>query len=291
MVQLTMAILSTGSAEMIAVSSLMSYDVFRTYFRPAATGKEILWVSRFFVCVWAIIMALASIVLKEMDIGLGWVYNFMAIALGSAVVPIACAIYTDKLGPKCAMLAAFGGCACAVMVWMIYAGSLEGGISIDTLGNLYAQLYGGLTALMSSLVISCLGCLVAPMNFDWNIFNEKITLVGGDGGENAKVLGDDWDATPEALKAAKDWIFKWGWGYTFFLCVAWPLACIPFGAFGKSTFQLWAAVALMWGWVAGGTIVIMPIYESMDDILSVLKCQKMGSTETKKSEAIESAAA
>merc|ERR1719482_277633 len=38
-IQLTMAILSTGSAECIAVSSLMSYDVYRTYLNPKATGK------------------------------------------------------------------------------------------------------------------------------------------------------------------------------------------------------------------------------------------------------------
>merc|ERR1712060_505951 len=39
MVQLTMAILSTGSAECIAVSSLLSYDVYREYINPEASGK------------------------------------------------------------------------------------------------------------------------------------------------------------------------------------------------------------------------------------------------------------
>ena len=44
------------------------------------------------------------------------------------------------------------------------------------------------------------------------------------------------------------------------------------GTFGKSTFQLWAGIALMWGWV--GTIVIiviiaLPIYESFDGIKSM----------------------
>merc|ERR1712060_715467 len=97
MVQLTMAILSTGSAECIAVSSLLSYDVYRTYINPEASGKQILLCSRIFVVVWAFIMAIASIVLNEFDVGLGYVYNFMATALGSAVVPIACSIYTDNL--------------------------------------------------------------------------------------------------------------------------------------------------------------------------------------------------
>merc|ERR1719453_904105 len=70
MIQLTMAILSTGSAECIAVSSLIAYDIYREYFNPEATGKKILLISRIFVGFWAIIMAVASIVLNEIGVGL-----------------------------------------------------------------------------------------------------------------------------------------------------------------------------------------------------------------------------
>jgi len=266
MIQLTMAILSTGSAECIAVSSLISYDIYRSYINPNATGKQILMVSRVGVVLWSIVMAVASIVLNEMKIGLGWVYNFMAIALGSAVCPIACAVWTDRLGPKFAILAAWVGMICAVVVWFIGAAGYGGGISVSTLGMLYAQLWGGLTALLSSLVICIIGCMVAPMNFDWNIMLEGIKVVDA----GTKVMADDDpDATPEALLKAKEWIWKYGNGYSFFLCVVWPLAAIPFGSFGKSTFQLWAAVALMWGWVAGGTIVIFPIYEALPSIMGL----------------------
>jgi len=280
MVQLTMAILSTGSAECIAVSSLIAYDVYRTYINPNATGKQIMFVSRCAIVGWTIVMALASIVLYEMEIGLGWVYNFMAIALGSAVCPIACAIYTDKLGPKAAIIAAFGGMVVAVTCWFLGAGSFYGtAIDVDNLGLLDAQLLGGSMALISSFVICVIGCFAFPMNFDWNIMME-IKLVGGDGGENSEVLGgkDDPDSTPEALNKAKAWIFKYGWGYSFFLCVAWPVACVPFGNFGKSTFQLWAAVALMWGWVASIAIVVLPIYESFTELTNAITGKKADST-------------
>jgi len=272
MVQLTMAILSTGSAECIAVSSLMSYDVYRTYINPEATGKQILMVSRVAICGWTLVMAIASIVLNEMDIGLGWVYNFMAIALGSAVCPIAAAIYTDKLDATFAIAAAAGGMVCAVTVWFIGAAAwYADSITKDNLGLLYVQLWGGLTALLSSFIICCIGCVVKPMNFDWEIMQTGIKLVAGDGGEDSKVLGDDDpDATPEALLRAKHWIFKNGVGYTVFLCIVWPLLCVPFGTFGKSTFQLWAAVALMWGWCATLLIVILPIYESFDALMGIV---------------------
>ena len=36
-----MAVTSSGSAELVAVSSLVSYDVYRTYINPKATGKQV----------------------------------------------------------------------------------------------------------------------------------------------------------------------------------------------------------------------------------------------------------
>lgn len=275
MVQLTMAILSTGSAECIAVSSLISYDIYRTYFKPSATGKDILFVSRVGVVFWAMMMAVASIALNYMGLGLGWVYNFMAIALGSAVVPIAMSIYTDKLDATFAIAAAVLGQCSAIVVWLVTA-STYGSVSVATTGELYAQLGGGLTALVISGITCSIGCIVKPMNFDWKIMYDGIKLVAGDGGEASKVLGEDDDpeSTPEALLAAKAWIFKYGWGYTLVLCVAWPLACVPLGAFGKSSFQIWAAVALMWGWIASLTIVGLPLWESSTGLVAILQCKK-----------------
>jgi len=292
MVQLTMAILSTGSAECIAVSSLMAYDVYRAYINPNATGKQILFFSRIFVCCWAILMAIWSIILNEIGLGLGWVYNFMAIALGSAVVPIACSIYTDKLDAVFAIAAAVIGQISAVVVWLIVASTYapDGAstkVTIATTGELYAQLGGGLTALGMSFIVCVIGCIVKPMNFDWQIMYDGIKLVPGDGGENAKVLGDDDpDATPEALIKAKNWIFNYGWGYTVFLCVAWPLMCVPMGAFGKSTFQIWAAVALMWGWIAALVIVFLPLYESSAGLMAALTCKKADSSTVRAKDAV-----
>lgn len=135
------------------------------------------------------------------------------------------------------------------------------------IADLYAQLYGGLTALLSSTAICMVGMAVKPMHFNWDILLQEVQVVSGDGGENIKVLGDKDDGgSEEELLAAKKWIFKYGWGYSVFLVLLWPLACVPMGTFGKSTFQLWAGIALMWGWVGTIVIIALPIYESFDGI-------------------------
>lgn len=53
---LFMAVTSSGSAELIAVSSLISYDIYREYINPRATGKQMLLCSRISVCIFAVCM-------------------------------------------------------------------------------------------------------------------------------------------------------------------------------------------------------------------------------------------
>jgi Na+/proline symporter len=61
LVMLFMAIVSTGSAESIAVSSLVAYDIYREYINPEATGKQILWVSRVVIVCFGIFMGLFAV--------------------------------------------------------------------------------------------------------------------------------------------------------------------------------------------------------------------------------------
>ena len=66
LIMLFMAIVSTGSAESIAVSSLIAYDIYREYFNPDATGKQILLVSRITIVCFGIFMGLFAVSSKLM---------------------------------------------------------------------------------------------------------------------------------------------------------------------------------------------------------------------------------
>ena len=61
-IMLFMAITSTGSAEQIAVSSIVSYDIYRKYFNPKATGEDILRVSRIAIFGFGIFSGVLSII-------------------------------------------------------------------------------------------------------------------------------------------------------------------------------------------------------------------------------------
>ncbi len=77
LIMVFMAIGSTGSAEAIAVASLVSYDIYREYINPEATGAQVLFLSRVIIIIFGLFMGALAIVLFEMGLSLGWVYLFM----------------------------------------------------------------------------------------------------------------------------------------------------------------------------------------------------------------------
>ena len=82
---LFMAITSTGSAECIAVGSLLAYDVYRKYVKPDCTGAELLKMTRYGVIFYGCVSGcfgtcLYAAGLSDNRFGLGWVYNFMGMA-------------------------------------------------------------------------------------------------------------------------------------------------------------------------------------------------------------------
>merc|ERR1719506_2723815 len=100
-IMLFMAITSTGSAECIAVSSLIVYDVYRKYIKPDANNKDILKWSRVVTLVFGLVMGSVAAIFaafeiekEELDaqgnkqyttLSMGWVYVFMGNMIGSAV--------------------------------------------------------------------------------------------------------------------------------------------------------------------------------------------------------------
>merc|ERR1712151_957723 len=150
LVMLFMAIVSTGSAESIAVSSLIAYDIYREYINPQATGQQILWVSRCIIVVFGLFMGAFAIALFEMGLSLGWVYTFMGTVIGSAVVPMWNLMTWDKASATGAVIAAWVGLILALIAWICAAVIQSGEISVATLGTSEVMVSGNLVAILSS---------------------------------------------------------------------------------------------------------------------------------------------
>ncbi|KAG5724151.1 putative urea active transporter 1, partial [Termitomyces sp. T112] len=74
LVLLFLAITSATSAELIAVSSILTYDVYKRYINPRATEAQILKVSHYMVVTYALMMSIAGLIFFYIGVSMGWLY-------------------------------------------------------------------------------------------------------------------------------------------------------------------------------------------------------------------------
>ena len=58
-------------------------------------------------------------------------------------------------------------------------------------------------------------------------------------------------------------------GLTVVFVILWPALSLPEGVFNKDYFSFWVFISVMWGFCAAAVIIVLPIYESWDDIMKV----------------------
>jgi len=266
LIMLFMAIVSTGSAESIAVSSLVSYDIYREYINPEATGQQILFVSRVVIVLYGLFMGALAIALQEIGLNLGWVYLFMGIVIGSAVVPLWNLMTWKKASGKGAVIAAISGLCLALASWMIGAQLQSGEITVASLGSNEVMLTGNLFAIISSgLIHFGYSTWIDPQDYDFSQLDAAIQLVEDD---TRGLTAEEQDET--MLRRAETWITRRGYILTVVLIIVWPLLSIPAGVFTRSYFAFWVLVAIGWGFGAALIITFLPLIESSEEILKAL---------------------
>ena len=145
---LFMAVTSAGSAELVAVSSLCTYDIYRTYINPDASGEQILRVSRAVVFAFGCLMGVLAVILNLVGVSLGWMYLAMGVVIGSAVIPIALLLLWRKANALGAILGAVAGCALGVTVWLSVAKVQYGRVDLDSTGRNAPMLAGNLVSIL-----------------------------------------------------------------------------------------------------------------------------------------------
>ena len=71
LLQLFMAVTASAASEQVGISSIVSYDIYKRYIAPNATGKQIVFVARCSIFAWACISGCLSIILNELKVRAG----------------------------------------------------------------------------------------------------------------------------------------------------------------------------------------------------------------------------
>ncbi|KAJ3845394.1 urea transporter [Lentinula raphanica] len=170
LVLLFLAVTSATSAELIAVSSLLTYDVYKKYIRPDAPDSKLLQVGHYMVGLYGLVMALAGLIFFYIGVSMGWLYTFMGVILGSGVVPIALCITWSKANKWGCIVGSVVGFFAGLLAWLVTTGTLyEGVIDVTTTGENYPMLAGNLASIGVGGLIATVTSLIWPDDFDFDI--------------------------------------------------------------------------------------------------------------------------
>ncbi|KAI0561902.1 Urea active transporter-like protein [Gracilaria domingensis] len=269
LVMLFMAVTSSGASEQIALSSLVSYDVYRTYINPNCSGQQVIFLSRVVILVFGLIMGGLGIAFHHIGVNLDFLYKAMGVFIGPAVVPVAYSISWGRCSARGAVIGAWTGLICGVSVWFAYGASLPGGVTIKNLKEDEVMLAGNLTSILSSALVCTVLSIIKPDDCDWST-TKAIPLIEDD--PNAHIAFE----TEEALEQALKKIGVIGLVVAFVLMILWPALSLPARVFSQNYFRFWVIISFVWGITSCILMVILPLVESRHGILTLLSGGRLG---------------
>jgi SSS family transporter len=262
-----MALTSTGCAELIAVSSIFTYDIYRTYRKPNATGKELLRVARIVILAFGIGMGGLAVLLLASGLTLVYVYLAMGVLIGSAIFPISMTLLWKKTTGTAAVLGVLVGLAMGLIAWLGTAQMMFGEITLVSTGQDFPLLWGNLAAIFGGGIITLIASSINPSNFDWRRFKEEITLVE----KHAIEYLDPRETDERTLRKAFRYSVWSGGIMTIVLVIAWPLPLYLSGYIFSAEFWIgWSVLAIVWALFGAFAVVLLPIIESRIGIRTVL---------------------
>ncbi|KAH0273614.1 urea active transporter-like protein, partial [Aureobasidium melanogenum] len=295
LVLIFMAVTSAMSAELIAVSSIWTYDIYNTYINPKAHGKNLIYMSHVSCAVFALIMAAFSTGLYYAGIGMGYIYLMMGCIIGGGVLPAALTLLWSGQSWAAATFSPIIALACALIGWLVQAKTQYGNLSVASTGSNYPMLVGNVVALLTPVVtIPILSLVFRTEKYDWQSMKDirrpddsDLTaaahmdpelLPGGAHGETAQALAAEEAEQKHLLRASKI-------ARTLTVCLAlcflilWPMPMYGSGyIFSKKFFTGWVVVAIIWLFVTAACVGIYPVFEGRKTIIRTFKSMYLDAT-------------
>jgi Na+/proline symporter len=185
-----MACTSTLSAQVIAVSSILSFDVYREYFKKLASDRDLIRASHFGVIFFAAFSAGFSTMLHYVGVDLGWTlymlgkfwsctshYFDLTESLGivtcPGIFPMVFTVLWKRQSKAAAIISPILGFGTGLGVWLGTASHFGGAVSVATTGEVLPCVYGTVASCFSPIIYSVVITLIRPQNYDWAEFKKE----------------------------------------------------------------------------------------------------------------------
>ena len=142
-----MATTSSTSAESIAASSLITFDIYKAYINPKASTRALFWVSVFGLVIYGASLAAISCIFHSVGISLNWLIKILGCLLGGGAIPMASILLWDRTSTFAVVVSPIIGLISGLTAWMVSTQMRSGTINITTTSNLWSSLTGDCVSL------------------------------------------------------------------------------------------------------------------------------------------------
>lgn len=297
-----MAVTSATSSELIATSSIFTYDLYRTYFNPEASGKRLIYMSHVLVVAYALFISTFSVGLWYAGISMGYLYVMMGVIISSAVLPATLTLIWAGQNKWAAGLSPILGLVVALIAWLVTAKKECGALDVKCTGSNNPMLAGNVAALLSPVIFIPILTLIFGMDhYDWK---SMLAIRKGDDHDLAGEAGVDLEETvggheetaaefeeeqkklaragkiskimtvvmvrtpPHHLVSAPSLTLT----QTLAFLVIWPMPMYGTGyIFSKKFFTGWVVVGIIWIFCSFFGVGLFPIFEGRKSLARTFK--------------------
>lgn len=278
-----MAVTSASSAELVAVSSIFTYDIYQTYINPKAPGKKLIMMAHMCVLAFGVTMAAFSIGLFYAGVSMGYLYLLMGVIVSSAVLPAALTLLWKGQNVYAAALSPILGLICSLIGWLATTHAKYSEISVETSGQNTPMLVGNVVALLSPCIFIPIFTLIFGVdNYDYQSMRDIRKADDHDLAAEAEVplesIPGETPMTSEEeeqrkLSRAAFIARTTTVVMTLILLVLWPFPLFGTGyVFSKKFFTGWVSVGIAWLFFSAFCVGLFPIWEGRHTIMHTSRC-------------------
>ncbi|CAK7897352.1 urea active transporter [[Candida] anglica] len=304
-----LAVTSTVSAQMISVSSIISFDIFKKYIKPDAQNKHLIRASHFGVVFFGLFAAAFSVMLHYVGVNMTWMGYFISMLVCPGVFPLVFTITWSGQTKLAALVSPIVGMIAGIAVWLGTAHAFYGEVTIVSTGAQLPCLYGSMTTLLLPAILSIIISLtIHPYKFDWDKFKEAklIVAVNDDSSvsEKESVLEDtsndsvskkvvsevvvadvngcdeerqssEQDAIDKDIAKTFSLYYKLAYGSTIFTLlltwVVWPLPLYRDYIWSRPFFIGWTSMSMVWVYLAFVVVGLYPVWDGRRELAKVFR--------------------
>ncbi|SCU86273.1 LADA_0D13498g1_1 [Lachancea dasiensis] len=264
-----LAATSATSAELIGFSSVVTYDVYRAYINPRASGKQLVSVTHICVTLFALAMGGLTVVFNYIGITISWIISFIGVILGPGVFAFTLSLFWSRMtklsivvGPPLASIV-------ALISWCGSAKAFYGSVNKDTLGQQYSCAVGNFIGLFGSLIFIVIISLVKPDEtpYDFDSLDENFVAADDATVEEATAMKITDPKEKQELRKYSLYSQIIAWSLFFIL-----IFLIPMPMYGQNYiysrrfFRGWVIIVMIWLLLAATIIIVLPVYQSRETL-------------------------